>query len=193
MQSIQISIFTDTYLNFVKHNAFIGKNRLPVGLQTEGLHYFAGTSKTKTALVLTAWGNHVLIIVPRNRSPDDNPLFIHARQQTRRRHWDQLTPASFVPRNMSTTPVLQIPMEASSHLNSRSSFNPTQNVIKKEKPPPFSQYIKHLMLMKAVFGSRCIRYLWAVIAWAAIGIAYPKAASFPAAVLLHSRKPSSPS
>lgn len=73
---------------------------------------------------LTARCNNILVIVPRDRTPDQDAFRIQKRQMSRLWNRGNLNSTSFVPRNMSITFILQIPMEPRSNLNSSCAFNP---------------------------------------------------------------------
>lgn len=81
---------------------------------------------------LTARCNNILVIIPRDRTANQDAFRIfQTRQMSRVGNRGNLDATSLVPRNMSITFILQIPMETRSNLNSCCAFNPGKNKVKK--------------------------------------------------------------
>lgn len=112
-------------------------------------------------MVLTTGCNDILVIVPWNRPLNHNSLVFYRREGTWVGDGSYLGATSLVPRNMSTAPVLQVPMKARCKFNPRCAFNPKRTCIicKKIKtqnrciypmlyPPPKEQNKKFLIIHK---------------------------------------------
>lgn len=85
--------------------------------------------KKKKSTVLTTGCNDVLVIVPWNWPLNHYSLVFYRREGTWIGDGSYLGTTSLVPRNMSTAPVLQIPMKARCKFDPCCAFNPKRTCI----------------------------------------------------------------
>lgn len=80
-------------------------------------------------MVLTTGCNDILVVVPWNWPLNHNSLVFYRREGTWVGDGSYLGATSLVPRNMSTAPVLQVPMKARCKFNPCCAFNPKRTCI----------------------------------------------------------------